>query len=198
MASFSTTLILASSSPYRERLLARLGVPFVCQSPGTDESPGPDEEAPQLAQRLALAKANAVARLNPGAWVIGSDQVASLDGGIMSKPGNHENAVEQLRASSGKRVDFHTGVALVGGPEQREWFHVEQFSVYFQSLSNSDIEAYLRMEKPYDCAGSFKCEGLGIVLFERLSGDDPTSLEGLPLIALTRLLRLAGIDPLKF
>ena len=190
-------LILASTSPYRERLLSRLGIPFICQAPDTEESRLPGEKPEQLALRLALAKAHRVADYNPGAWVIGSDQVASVDGAIMGKPGNHENAVEQLRASSGKRVDFHTGVALVGGPEQQETFHVEPFSVYFQELSLAHIEAYLGTERPYDCAGSFKCEGLGIVLFERLLGDDPSSLEGLPLIALTRLLRSAGIEPLN-
>ena len=190
-------LILASSSPYRERLLARLGIPFTCQSPDLDESELGAEEPEAMAQRLALAKARHVSMSNPGDWVIGSDQVASLEGVILHKPVTHEKAAQQLRASSGKRVDFFTGVALVGGPENREQFHVEHFSVYFQTLSDEAIDAYLRREKPYDCAGSFKCEGLGIVLFEKLSGDDPSSLEGLPLIALTRLLRDVKIDPLK-
>ena len=189
-------LILASSSPYRERLLARLGIPFTCQSPGLDESELGAEKPEAMAQRLALAKARHVSMRNPGDWVIGSDQVASLDGVILHKPLTHEKAAQQLRASSGKRVDFFTGVALVGGPENREQFHVEHFSVYFQELSEASIEAYLRAEQPYDCAGSFKWEGLGIVLFERLRGDDPTSLEGLPLIALNRLLKNAEIDPL--
>ena len=147
----------------------------MCQAPGTDEAPLDGESAEARAQRLALAKARDVTRHNPSAWVIGSDQVAALGGGIMDKPVTHDNAVAQLRASSGKRVDFYTGVALVGGPKNQEWFHVEQFSVYFQELSIADIEAYLHLEQPYDCAGSFKCEGLGIVLFERLSGDDPTA-----------------------
>jgi septum formation protein len=151
-----------------------------------------------MALRLSLAKARAVATGNPGAWVIGSDQVATLDNQIMGKPGNHENATQQLRASSGKEVRFYTGVALVGGPKMQEWFHVEHFSVYFQSLSDSAIERYLLLEQPYDCAGSFKCEGLGIVLFASLQGEDPTSLEGLPLIAVTRLLREAGIEPLLY
>ena len=189
-------LILASTSPYRERLLRRLQMPFHCVAPQTDESPLAGEQPDALAQRLALAKARDVAAHNPGAWVIGSDQVAALEGHIMGKPGTHEMARGQLRASSGKQVKFYTGVALVGGPEQQEWFHVEHFSVYFQTLSEDSIERYLRREQPYDCAGSFKCEGLGIVLFSRLRGDDPTSLEGLPLIALTRLLRNAGLDPL--
>ena len=193
----SMELLLASTSPYRKTLLGRLGIPFECRAPGTDESRREGESASERAQRLALAKARDVARNNPGDWVIGSDQVASLDDNIMDKPGTHANAALQLRASSGKRVDFYTGVALVGGPEEREWFHVEHFSVYFQELSDSRIEAYLKREQPYDCAGSFKREGLGIALFDRLSGDDPTSLEGLPLIALSRLLRRAGIDPLN-
>ena len=190
-------LILASTSPYRERLLERLGMPFRCQAPHTDETPLPGEEPTGLALRLARAKARDVAERNPGAWVVGSDQVASLDGAIMGKPGSHENAVAQLRASSGRKVSFHTAVALLGGSTKGEWFHVEHFSVYFQALSDSDIESYLRREQPYDCAGSFKCEGLGIVLLKRLCGDDPTSLEGLPLIALTRMMREAGIDPLN-
>jgi septum formation protein len=189
-------LILASSSPYRERLLTRLGIPFTCQAPDLDESQLASESPEEMAQRLALAKARRVSALNPGAWVIGSDQVASLAGVTMNKPVTHEKAVQQLRASSGNRVDFFTGIALAGGPENREWFHVEQFSVYFQELSDLDIEGYLRKEQPYDCAGSFKWEGLGIALFERLRGNDPTSLEGLPLIALSRLLRNAGINPL--
>ena len=190
-------LILASTSPYRERLLSRLGLPFSCEAPGCDETPETDEPPWDLAGRLALAKARSVSLRYPGKWVIGSDQVAAVDRDIMGKPGNHENAAAQLRASSGRRVDFYTGVALVGGPQQQEKFHVEHFSVYFQTLSDEAIDAYLRREKPYDCAGSFKCEGLGIVLFEKLSGDDPSSLEGLPLIALTRLLRDVKIDPLK-
>ena len=190
-------LILASTSPYRERLLGRLGMPFMCQAPQTDETPLAEEEPAGLALRLARAKARDVAERNPGAWVIGSDQVASLDGAIMGKPGSHENAVAQLRASSGREVSFDTAVALRGGPNSGEWFHVEHFSVYFQTLSDSMIENYLLREQPYDCAGSFKCEGLGIVLFEKLCGDDPTSLEGLPLIALARLLRKAGINPLN-
>ena len=189
-------LILASSSPYRERLLKRLGIPFSCQAPDLDESHLASESPEEMAQRLALAKARLVSAHNPGAWVIGSDQVASLAGVIMNKPVTHEKAVQQLRASSGNRVDFFTGIALAGGPENREWFHVEQFSVYFQELSDLDIEGYLLKEQPYDCAGSFKWEGLGIVLFERLRGNDPTSLEGLPLIALSRLLRNAEINPL--
>ena len=190
-------LILASSSPYRERLLTRLGIPFTCQAPGLDESQLASESPEEMAQRLALAKARQISGLNPGAWVIGSDQVASLAGVTMNKPVTHEKAVQQLKASSGNRVDFFTGIALVGGHDNREWFHVEQFSVYFQELSDPDIQGYLSKEQPYDCAGSFKWEGLGIVLFERLCGNDPTSLEGLPLIALSRLLRNAGINPLN-
>ena len=189
-------LILASTSPYRERLLRRLQVPFNCAAPHTDESPIAGEQPDALAQRLALAKARDVAAHNPGDWVIGSDQVAALEGRIMGKPGTHEKAREQLLASSGKEVRFYTGIALVGGPRQQEWFHVEHFSVYFQILSEDRIEGYLSREQSYDCAGSFKCEGLGVALFTRLQGDDPTSLEGLPLISLTRLLRNAGIDPL--
>lgn len=189
-------LILASTSPYRDRLLRRLQMPFSCAAPYTDESPLAGELPDALAQRLALAKARDVAAHKPGDWVIGSDQVAALEGRIMGKPGTHEKAREQLLASSGKEVRFYTGIALVGGPERQEWFHVEHFSVYFQILSEDRIESYLSREQPYDCAGSFKCEGLGVALFARLEGDDPTGLEGLPLISLTRLLRNAGMDPL--
>jgi len=192
------TLILASTSPYRSRLLDRLQVPFQCADPHTDETPLPDESPDDLALRLSLAKAHDVAGRNPGAWVIGSDQVAALGDRIMGKPGSHEIATQQLRASSGKEVRFYTGVALVGGPKMQERFHVEHFSVYFQSLSDSAIERYLLREQPYDCAGSFKCEGLGVVLFAKLQGDDPTSLEGLPLITVTKFLREVGIDPLLY
>ena len=189
-------LILASTSPYRDRLLRRLQMTFSCAAPHTDESPLAGELPDALAQRLALAKARDVAARKPGDWVIGRDQVAALEGRIMGKPGTREKAREQLLASSGQEVRFYTGIALVGGLERQEWFHVEHFSVYFQILSEDRIESYLSREQPYDCAGSFKCEGLGVALFARLEGDDPTGLEGLPLISLTRLLRNAGMDPL--
>lgn len=190
-------IILASSSPYRKRLLGRLQLPFSCVSPDVDESPRPGEQAAALASRLALAKAAAVAASYPDALVIGSDQVAARGDMLMGKAGTHAAAREQLRASSGNEVRFYTSVALLRHREPAfEKFHVERFCVHFRVLAANVIENYLQREQPYDCAGSFKCEGLGIALFDRLEGDDPTSLEGLPLIALTGLLAEAGIDVL--
>ncbi|QFU75869.1 septum formation inhibitor Maf [Halioglobus maricola] len=186
-------LILASTSTYRRALLERLQLPFLCQAPDVDETPLLDEHPAALAQRLCLAKANSVATLNPTALVIGSDQVASIDGSCIGKPGNFENAAGQLRASSGRRVDFYTGLALVGRDAGIEKVQVERFSVQFRKLSDAEITYYLNKEEPWDCAGSFKCEGLGVALFERMIGDDPTSLEGLPLIALCSMLREAGV-----
>ena len=190
-------LILASTSPYRQKLLERLQLPFRCVAPDTDESSHPGEQPPALAGRLARAKAQSIAGDYPDAIIIGSDQVASLNGSLMGKPGTHEAAVKQLKASSGQQVRFHTGVALACATRQLDWFHVEPFTAHFRQLTDPTIEDYLRREQAYDCAGSFKCEGLGIALFERLEGDDPTSLEGLPLIALTGLLTRAGLSILK-
>jgi len=190
-------LILASTSPYRRKLLQRLQLPFRCAAPDTDETSRPGESAAALAGRLARSKAQSLAADHPDAIIVGSDQVATLGGNLMGKPGSHEAAVAQLRASSGREVCFHTGVALVCARRQLDWFHVEPFSAHFRSLTDPTIEDYLRREQPYDCAGSFKCEGLGIALFERLQGNDPTSLEGLPLIALTGLLTRAGIPVLQ-
>jgi MAF protein len=190
-------IILASTSPYRKRLLERLQLPFRCVAPDTDETPLPAELPLDMARRLAEAKARSVASRHPRALVIGSDQVAALGGRIMGKPGNHEAARAQLAASSANEVRFATGLAVLppaGGPGQ---FHVELFSVHFRELDARMIENYLQRERPYDCAGSFKCEALGIALFERMSGNDPTSLEGLPLIALTTLLSRVGVNVLS-
>jgi septum formation protein len=189
-------LILASTSPYRQQLLARLRFPFRCVAPGTDEVHSPGEAPAAMAQRLALAKAHSVAASQPQALVIGSDQVAAIDGIPMGKPGDHPTAHAQLAASAGRAVHFHTAVAIVCHASKLERFHVELFIAHFRRLHDRAIENYLRLEQPYDCAGSFKYEGLGIALFERLEGRDPTSLEGLPLIALTGLLAGAGIDVL--
>ncbi len=186
-------LVLASTSPYRKRLLERLQLPFRCVAPGTDETPLPDESPAALAARLAGAKARVVAAANPGALVIGSDQVASIDGSTIGKPGDHAGATAQLLASAGRQVAFYTAVALEGGPTALSLCETVPFAVQFRQLTEAEIERYLRAEQPYDCAGSFKCEGLGITLFERMIGDDPTALEGLPLIALARLLRQAGL-----
>ena len=186
-------IILASTSPYRRQLLERLQVPFRCVSPATDEAPRPGELPETLAGRLALEKARCVAAIAPHAIVIGSDQVASLDGAILGKPGSHAVARKQLRASSGREVRFWTGLAVICRAQELELRHTEPFSVHFRDLLDTAIDDYLAREQPFDCAGSFKWEGLGIALFEKLEGCDPTSLEGLPLIALTTLLAQAGI-----
>ncbi|MFV0477483.1 MAG: Maf family protein [Parahaliea sp.] len=183
-------LILASTSPYRKQLLQRLGVPFECVSPAVEEFTLPGESAPATAIRLALAKAQAVALWHPQALIIGADQVATLDDIQLGKPGNHARAAAQLAACSGRSLTFHTALTLMGGGH--ELVHVEPFHVTFRHLSTQEIEHYLQRDKPWDCAGSFKWESLGIALFEKLSGRDPTSLQGLPLIALTRLLAQAG------
>jgi MAF protein len=189
-------LILASSSPYRQRLLARLQIPFSCIAPEVDETRLPGEAPAALAARLALEKARAVARAHPDSLVIGSDQVAALGDTVMGKPGGHAAAFAQLRSSAGREVRFHTGIALHCAASGFERFHVEPYSVHFRELSDKSINNYLEIEQPYDCAGSFKWEGLGIALFARMEGDDPTSLEGLPLIALTGLLTAAGLPVL--
>jgi septum formation protein len=189
-------LILASTSVYRKNLLQRLGIAFDCHAPGCDETALAGEAAPQLAGRLALLKARAVANRFPGALVVGSDQVASIDGSIIGKPGDYERASAQLHASSGREVRFYTGIALCSIHQALERCHVEPFGVVFRTLSATEIDNYLQREQPYDCAGSFKCEALGITLFSRMVGDDPTSLEGLPLIHLASMLREAGMDPL--
>jgi len=190
------TLILASTSPYRRALLERLRLPFSVCKPGVDEARLPNESAEQMVCRLAQAKAAAVAREHPTAWVIGSDQCAVLGEQILGKPGTHARAVEQLEAASGKRVTFHTGLCLMQHTSGFERVVNIPFSVHFRELSAREIEHYLQREQPYDCAGSFKSEGLGITLFHTMQGDDPSSLIGLPLIALCSMLREAGLDPL--
>ncbi len=189
-------LVLASTSPYRRELLARLRLPFDVARPEVDETPRPDEAPADLAARLALAKAWEVARARPGAWVIGSDQVADLDGRPIGKPGGPDAARAQLAAASGRSVAFHTGLALVraGRPGEADAAleHLDLTRVHFRALSTDEIARYLAAEAPYDCAGSFKCEGLGISLFDAIESLDPTALVGLPLIATARLLRSAG------
>jgi len=190
-------LLLASSSPYRRELLSRLQLPFDCASPDIEETPQPGEAPETLAVRLAAGKARALAPTHPTSLIIGSDQVAALpDGTILSKPGNHEQATRQLQLSSGQCVQFFTGLALLDARTQTLKTHCERFNAHFRALSPEEIESYLRKEQPYDCAGSFKMEGLGITLFSSLEGRDPNSLVGLPLIALTDLLREFGINPL--
>jgi septum formation protein len=189
-------LILASTSRYRRELLERLRIPFDVVSPEVDETPGAEETPMSLAQRLALAKARAVAKAHPNAVVIGSDQVADLDGEPIGKPGTHDRAVEQLRAMRGRSIVFHTAVAVVRESTGFAEALLAQVTVRFRDLSDAEIENYLRLEEPYDCAGSAKCETLGIALLDAIDSDDPTALVGLPLIRTSRLLRAAGIDPL--
>jgi len=186
-------LILASTSPYRKALLERLGMTFETIAPKVDEQPLPGESPSQLVQRLAEAKARAVGDLHGDALIIGSDQVAVLDDAVLGKPGNHENAARQLQRAAGKRVTFHTGLCLLNAATQHSRCDVVLFSVVFRQLSAAQIEHYLQTEQPYDCAGSFKSEGLGVALFDRLEGDDPTALIGLPLIRLVRMLEKEGV-----
>ncbi len=189
----SRKLILGSTSPYRRELLTRLRVPFEVCSPGVDETPLPGELPLALAVRLALAKAKAVARRFPGCVVIGSDQVADLDGLSLGKPGNHARAVQQLQEMRGKTVVFQTAVAVVCAESGFTAQDVAPVSVQFRTLTDAEIEHYLRAETPYDCAGSAKSEGLGIALLEKIESDDPTALVGLPLIRTAAMLRAAGI-----
>ena len=183
-------LILASTSPYRRELLARLRIPFETARPETDETARPGEAPAELARRLSAAKALAVARVNPTAWVIGSDQVAELDGRALGKPGGRAEAIDQLKAMSGRSVDFRTGLCLCGGGQEQ--VALDTTTVRFRILAEPEITRYVDAERPFDCAGSFKCEGLGISLFEAIESHDPTALVGLPLIATARLLREAG------
>lgn len=193
----SSGLILASTSRYRRELLERLRMPFAVVSPHTDETPLLGEAPAALAMRLALAKAHAVARLHPHAVVIGSDQVADLDGHAIGKPGTHARAAAQLQALSGRQAVFQTAVAVVRADTGFAQVECAAVQVVFRTLSEAEIEQYLRADQPYDCAGSAKCETLGIALLDRIDSDDPTALIGLPLIRTCRLLRLAGLDPLS-
>jgi septum formation protein len=189
-------LILASTSRYRRELLQRLQIPFEAMAPGVDETPLPGEAPAQLAQRLALAKAQAVAQRHPHAVVIGSDQVADLDGQAIGKPHTHPRAVQQLRAMSGRSVVFQTAVAVVAQAAGVAEVRLSPVVVRFRHLSDAEIETYLRREQPYDCAGSAKSEGLGIALLDRVESQDPTALIGLPLTTVCDLLRTAGLNPL--
>ena len=186
-------VILGSSSRYRKELLSRLRIPFDVFSPEIDETPHSGEAPKALALRLALAKAHAVAKLHPQAVVIGSDQVADLNGVPLGKPGNHKHAVLQLQKMRGKTVIFQTALSVVCLANGYERTELAAVSVKFRDLSDADIEAYLRAEEPYDCAGSAKSEGLGIALLEAIDNDDPTALVGLPLIRTCQLLREAGV-----
>ncbi len=186
-------LVLGSTSRYRRELLERLRIPFEVAAPDVDETPRTGEAPRELALRLALAKAQAVARQHPKAVVIGSDQVADLNGEPLGKPGTHERAVAQLRRMRGQTVVFQTAVAVVCAETGFEQMALAPVSVRFHDLSDAEIEAYLRAEQPYDCAGSAKSEGLGIALLDAIDNDDPTALVGLPLIRTCRMIRAAGV-----
>jgi len=187
-------LILGSTSPFRKELLNKLGLSFITDAPDIDESMGSNEPPEGFVQRLALEKAQAVADRHPDTLIIGSDQVACIENDILGKPGNRERAIEQLTQASGQRVSFYTGLCLLNSGSGKSQVVCEPFHVYFRELSRLQIEHYLDAEQPYNCAGSFKSEGLGISLFERLEGDDPNTLIGLPLIRLIAMLEHEGIS----
>jgi septum formation protein len=185
--------VLASSSPYRRFLLARLKLPFDVKVPALDEGALPGEGARESALRLAQAKARVVAPACLGVLIIGCDQVAALDGVSLGKPGSHENAVAQLMTMRGKRVLFHTALAVLNAASGAMQVADVPTAVYFRDYSEREIERYLALEQPYDCAGSAKIEGLGIVLVERVASDDPSALIGLPLVQLSAMLRTEGV-----
>lgn len=188
------TIVLASSSPWRREILDKLGLPYQTRHPEIDETPLGSESPTELVARLSREKAETVAEHFSDALVIGSDQVAVLDDHILGKPGTHARAVEQLSAASGRSVTFLTGLTLLNSKTGHAQTEVIPFQVHFRKLSEGLIERYLRHEQPYNCAGSFKSEGAGIVLFERLEGDDPNTLIGLPLIRLVRMLESEGVE----
>lgn len=190
----STKIVLASTSPYRRELLSRLGLPFEVANPQTDETPLPGEMPEATALRLSEAKARAVAKGFPDALIIGSDQVAVMDGRVFGKPGDHARAVEQLRSLRGRTVNFYTGLCLFAAATGRVQVRGVPTLVAFRDLTDAEIENYLRREQPYNCAGAAKSEGLGIALLASMRGDDPNALVGLPLIALCDMLRAEGID----
>ncbi|PJE79533.1 Maf-like protein YceF [invertebrate metagenome] len=190
-------LLLASSSSYRKQQLAKLGIAFDTFSPDIDETPLPSENPVSLTTRLARNKARAAVEQYPGHRIIGSDQVASLDGRIMGKPHTVQNAVEQLMCCCGRKVTFYTGLCLLNPVTGHEQTISVPFSVFFRHLSEQQIRRYVQLEKPLDCAGSFKCEELGIALFSKMEGDDPSSLVGLPLIQLNEMLFQEGVDVLR-
>jgi 7-methyl-GTP pyrophosphatase len=186
-------LVLASTSPYRRLLLERLATKFVCDPPQVDESSQLDERADALAKRLALSKAQAVAARHPNSLIIGSDQVATVESTVIGKPGTHACAAAQLAMVSGRSVNFHTAVCVLDTRSQRQHEHLDTTLVRFRLLSTTEIEHYLQVEQPYDCAGSFKSEARGISLLDAIETHDPTALIGLPLIGLCRLLRDCGL-----
>lgn len=189
-------ILLASTSVYRRAILEKTALKFDCAAPHVDETPLVGEQADALVKRLSEQKARALAKNHAGHLIIGSDQVCVIDEKILGKPHTFENALRQLTLASGKTVRFYTGLCLLDADNGEAQVLCEIFDVHFRQLSAGEIEGYLQLEQPYDCAGSFKCEGLGISLFEKLEGRDPNTLIGLPLIALLALLREQGINPL--
>ena len=196
MKDTTTKLVLGSTSPFRKEILNKLGLPFETAAPDIDESPLDNETPAQLVLRLAEQKARAVSDAYPKNLIIGSDQVAVIDSEILGKPHTHERAVEQLTNASGKTVRFYTGLCLYNSATDVAQSEVVPFDVVFRKLNTSQIENYLQKEKPYKCAGSFKSEALGITLFEKLLGDDPNTLIGLPLIRLVAMLEKEGLHPI--
>ncbi|NDJ58157.1 septum formation inhibitor Maf [Enterobacteriaceae bacterium 4M9] len=190
-------LVLASTSPFRQSLLKKLGLPFIVAAPEVDETPLPGESARRLVMRLATAKAQALAQRYPAHLIIGSDQVCVLNGQITGKPHTEDNAVAQLMQARGNIISFYTGLALYNSYNGELQTECEPFDVHFRHLTEQEIRHYVQTEKPLQCAGSFKSEGLGIALFERLDGRDPNTLVGLPLIALCGMLRNEGRNPLE-
>ena len=190
-------LLLASGSPYRQSLLERLHLNFSQISPDIDETPLTNETAKELALRLSRAKAEALADNHPDTLVIASDQAANLNGLILGKPLTEDNAIQQLSLCSGQKVIFHTGLCLLNTRTHDYQLNCIDFSVWFRPLTSAQITTYIKKEQPLDCAGSFKCEGLGVALFEKMAGDDPNSLIGLPLIELNRMLLNEGVDILS-
>jgi septum formation protein len=189
-------LYLASTSPYRAAQLARLGPAFCVEAPGVDEVNIPGEAPAARALRLAHAKALAVSTRHPDAWVLGSDQVADCSGRIHDKPGDAERCREQLRASSGRAVEFHTAVVLRRHRPEMVHAHVDRTVVRFRPLGDDEIARYVERDRPFDCAGGFRCEGLGVALFAAVETSDPSALVGMPLIWVANALRVAGVDPL--
>lgn len=190
-------LILASSSPFRKEILQRLMIPFETISPDIDETPEQGETATALVERLAIEKARAIAATQPGALVIGSDQVAVHDGEIVGKPRDRKEAVAQLRAASGRQITLYTGLALINSDSGKIQSAVVPYTVQFRQVDETQINRYLDKEQPFGCSGSLRADGLGIVLLQRFSGDDPNALIGLPLIALVRMLEREGVDLLQ-
>lgn len=189
-------LILASTSPYRRALLEKLGVEFICAAPDTDETPKDGESATDLVQRLAQEKAHSLSEKFPNHFIIGSDQVCVIDGKIVGKPGSIENAHQQLRVASGKVITFYTGLCVLNSHTMQKEIICEPFHVHFRRLTDDEINAYIKLEMPLYCAGSFMCEGAGILLFSQLEGRDPNALVGLPLIALNEILLKFGYNAL--